>query len=313
MAVGPKGDVFVSDLAEGRVIQIAANGNVIGTFSRKGKGPGELTTAGSMTFMGDSLFVFDYNQARISVFQIATRKFIRSFTATLPPFTQVSAVESELIALTTDSRTYTSVAVLSSSGSIARTEGVTPQFVKKNPRFLEALNQSAVAFRGNEVWSASEHSQSLYNWKRGSTVLTQELKIPVMWRRGVDEGVLLKVLQDSEKNALLVYDHSSPVALRFVAPDILALVTMDPRIVPPTAGMPNGKFTGQHHVTLVDIKGKRVCPEAKLPIVDDPLPKVDLVGDVLVVLQQASLKSGDAATALRRFKIDPKRCTWKPL
>ena len=313
MAVGPKGDVFVSDLVEGRIIQIARNGDVVGTISRKGKGPGELTTAGSMTFMGDSLFVFDYNQARISVFQVATRKFLRSFTAPLPPFTQVSAIGSELIAHITEPKTFTSVVVLSPSGTIARREGVSPEFLRQNPKFIQALNQSALTVRGNEVWSASEYSQSLYNWKRGTTVVTQELKIPVVTRRGVDEGVLLKVLQDPEKNATRLYDHSFPIALRFIAPEILALVTMDPKFEPPSASMRNGKLTGQHHVTLVDIKAKRVCPDTRLPIVDDPLPKVDLIGDVLVVVQQASLKNGDAATALRRFRIDPKQCTWIPL
>ena len=121
------------------------------------------------------------------------------------------------------------------------------------------------------------------------------------------------MLQDPEKNAARLYDHSFPIALRFIAPEILALVTMDPKFEPPSANMRNGKLTGQHHVTLVDIKAKRVCPDTRLPIVDDPLPKVDLIGDVLVVVQQASLKNGDAATALRRFRIDPKQCRWIPL
>ncbi|MEO7361478.1 MAG: hypothetical protein ABI120_14185 [Gemmatimonadaceae bacterium] len=241
MANGPNGDVFVSDLAEGRIIPIAANGNIVGTFASKGKGPGELTTAG------------------------------------------------------------------------LRTEGVTPEFLKNNPRFIRALNQSALAIRENDVWSASEYSQSLYNWKRGTTIVAQELKLSVVNRRGVDEGVLLQVLRDPEKSAALLYDHSSPIALRFIAPELLALVTMDPKFEPPTAHMRNGKFTGQHHVTPVDVKTKRICPNNRLPVVDDPLPRVAFVGDVLVVLQQASLKNGDAATALRRFKIDPQQCPWKPL
>ena len=34
---------------------------------------------------------------------------------------------------------------------------------------------------------------------------------------------------------------------------------------------------------------------------------------ILVVLQQASSKNDDVVSAIRRFKIDPKQCQWKPL
>jgi len=315
MAVGPKGDVFVSDLAEGRILQIASTGNIVGSFARKGNGPGELSSPSATTFVGDSLFVFDYSQKRISVFQVGTRKFIRSFTANFPPFTQISAVGSELIAQITELKTFTSVTVLSPSGAIVRTEGVTPEFVRNNPKFIETTNQSALTIRGTDAWSASEYSQSLYKWKRGTTSVEQELKLPVVSRRGVDEALFLRILRNPNDQALAVqfYNHSFPLALRFIATDLLALVTMDLKFEMPGPANPNGKFTGQHHVTLVDVKAKRVCPDAKLPIVEDPLPKVDLIGDVVVVLQQVSLKSGEAATALRRFKIDPKHCKWLPM
>ena len=315
MVVGPQGDVFVSDLAEGRILQIAVNGNVVGALGRKGNGPGELSSPSAMTLIGDSLFVFDYSQKRISVFLIATRKFIRSFTANFPPFTQLTAVGSELIAQSTDPKTFTSVTVLSPSGAIVRTEGVTPDFVKRNPTFIAATNQSALAVRGNDAWSASEYSQSLYQWKRGTTTIVQELKLPVVTRRGVNEEIFMKVLRnpDDQATAVQFYNHSAPLALRFIAPQTLALVTTDPTFVMPTPDHPQSQFTGTYHVTLVDVIGKRVCAEVMVPTVNDPLPKVGLMGDVLVVLQQASLRNGDAATALRRFRIDPKQCRWKPL
>ncbi|MGV3710616.1 MAG: hypothetical protein ACO1Q7_17430 [Gemmatimonas sp.] len=307
-----RGDVFVSDLAEGRVVQIASNGNVVGTISRKGDGPGEIRSPSSLAIIGDSLFVFSAGQKRISVFQLSTRKFVRSMPVNLRSFTSIEAIGNELVAHITDPKTFTSVAVIGPSGAFARQEGGSPEFLRKNPKFLEATSMSAMAARGTDAWSASEYSQSLFHWKRGTTTVIEELKLPVRTRYGLDESVLLEVIRDPSKAALF-YKHSSPLALHFISPDVLALLTIDPTFTMPSPSTPQGKMTSAFHLTLVDVKTKKMCGEFKLPIPDDPQPQVDLVGDMLVVFQQASLANGDAASALRRFRIDPKSCTWKAL
>ena len=58
-----------------------------------------------------------------------------------------------------------------------------------------------------------------------------------------------------------------------------------------------GAFSGPHHVTLVDVARRRVCPDAEVPVPRDPLPRVALDGRTLVV--DLACKGG-AATGGRR-------------
>lgn len=181
-----------------------------------------------------------------------------------------------------------------------------PEFLRRNPMFVQTAFEFPVAARGNDMWGASEFSQSLFRWRRGTMVAAEELKLPVVRRRGVDTEVYLQALRDPAKGAALIYNHSIPMALRFITPDILALLTFDPKF-------DKGVFTGPHHLTLVDTRTRKVCPDVPLPIPSDPQPKVAITGDTLVVLQQASDGNDEVVSALRRFRIDPTQCVWVAL
>lgn len=303
LAPGFQGDLFVADVAEGHVVRIAADGSVSGLFGRKGKGPGEFVGPSSMVVIGDSLLAYDGSQRRLTVYQISTRKFVRSVPLALPPFASLEKRGAELLVLMVDPATFTPVTVISPTGAITAREGVSPPFLKRNPMFVQTTNQSAIATRGDEMWGASEFSQTLYSWKRGATTATREIAVPVHTRRGVDEDLFLQVQRDPSKAAALFYKHSAPVTMAFITTSTLALVTMDPTF-------DKGQFTAAHHLTLVDVESNRVCAEVKLPIPEDPLPHLVFVGDTLVVLQQASNGTGEPATARRRFTIDARQCKW---
>ncbi|MEP6835224.1 MAG: hypothetical protein ABJB74_17690, partial [Gemmatimonas sp.] len=307
VALGKQNQLYVAELLDARVLEIAPDGTIAGTFGQKGNGPGELATPGYMTTMGDSLFVNDQSQRRVSVFNTTTRKFVRNFSTKLP-IRRLIANGSELLALSIDPKTFSPVAVLSPTGEIIRTEGVMPDFLHQNSVFASTSSSFPVVARGDDMWGANEYTQSILRWKRGTSVTVEELKLPVVRRWGVDLETYRQILRDPNdpKVPTLIYKHSFPAELTFVATDILGLLTFDPTFK-------DMQFTGPHHLTLIDIKNKKVCPDIPVPIPTDPQPKVVLKGDMLVVLQQMGDKSGEIVSAIRRFKIDPKQCVWKSL
>lgn len=305
MTVGPRGDIFESDPFEGRVIQIASNGAIVRTFGRKGEGPGELTRPSSVAILADSLFV--RSNMRISVYAIATGKFVRSFNSTLGSYAILKFVDNQLMGLSVDPKTLTPVTVLSPSGETVRTEGVLPAIVHENPKLAGAAVQLAVATRGDDVWGANEFTQSLVRWKRGTTVAVEELKLPVVKRRGVNPDLYLQMLRDPAKAASLIYNHSFPMALSYINNDVLGLVTLDPTM------SDKGVFSGPHHLTLIDTKTKRVCADVPVPVEINPVPQLALKADTLITLEQGSSQGSDVVTYMRRFKIELKQCAWKQL
>ncbi|MEO7362384.1 MAG: hypothetical protein ABI120_18780 [Gemmatimonadaceae bacterium] len=304
ITIGARGQVFVSDIGEGRVLQIAPTGLIVGQFGKRGNGPGEMMAPSSSAIIGDSLFVLD--RKRISVFNISTRTFVRSFNVTVGSFAQIGSVGNQLIALDINFKAFTPVTLLSPGGVAIGREGALPAYVRENPKLAGVPGQYGFAVRGTDAWFTSSFSQSLFRWKRGATAIAEELKLPVVRRRGVVEDKYLQMLRDPSKAPELVYDFSFPQLLQFISPDIVALITLDPTLE-------KGVFFGTHYLTLVDVRTKRICPDILAPIPTDPMPRLGITGDTLVVLEQGSDRSGELVNSLRRFKIDPKQCAWKPL
>lgn len=306
MIISPSGQIFLSDPGEGRVFQIAPNGTIVGTLGRYGNGPGEMTAAAYTTLIGDSLFVISPNQKRILVFSIGTRKFVRSFNTTLPSSLKLTSFGNQLVGLMVDPKTFAPVTLLSPMGVATSVEGVLPDFVSKNPKLAELPAQFSIAIKGGDVWGASSFSQSLYRWKRGTTTLLEELPLHVTRRRGVDPDKYMLMLRDRVRGAPLLFDFSFPLILQFITPDILALVSSDPTVK-------SKNISGTHYLTLIDVKAKKMCGDIQLPIPTDPMPRVVLTSDTLVVLQQDETISVTMMNSIRRFKIDPRQCAWKPL
>lgn len=265
--------------------------------------PGKIRSV----LIGDSLFISDPGQRRVTVYNAITRTFIRNFTVNLP-VRRLQANDNDLLVLSLDPKTYSPVAVISATGEVIRTEGVTSDFLRQNELFAERAVAFPVVARGDDMWGANKFTQSILRWKRGTSVTLEELKLPVVRRRGVNLDFYRQILRDPKGPQVgeLIYKHSYPAELAFVAPDILGLLTFDPTFK-------DGLYSGPHHLTLVDVKTKTVCPDIPIPVPTDPQPKVMLSGELVIVLQQASDTNDEVVSAIRRFKIDPRKCAWIPL
>lgn len=63
----PDGAALVGEFREGTIYRIGPDGSVMGTWGRKGEGPGEFQTIDAMLFRGDSILVSDARLQRITI------------------------------------------------------------------------------------------------------------------------------------------------------------------------------------------------------------------------------------------------------
>lgn len=69
LGVNSRGTIYVGDGSNASVFIFSASGTALDTIGRRGRGPGEFTAVHDLTVgRGDSLYVFDANAMRLSVF-----------------------------------------------------------------------------------------------------------------------------------------------------------------------------------------------------------------------------------------------------
>jgi hypothetical protein len=79
----PNGSILVGDLGDFALKQFSATGQYQRSFGRKGGGPGEITYLARMFRCGDSLFTYDIDGYRTSVFTLDGR-YVRFFRFAVP-------------------------------------------------------------------------------------------------------------------------------------------------------------------------------------------------------------------------------------
>jgi hypothetical protein len=77
MGVAPNGTIAFQQNQDGTVRFFDARGASLGTFGRKGQGPGEFTNAGRMGWLGDTLIVSDIGTRRFTLIS-ADRKLVKT-------------------------------------------------------------------------------------------------------------------------------------------------------------------------------------------------------------------------------------------
>lgn len=130
--------------------------------------------------------------------------------------------------------------------------------------------------------------------------------MPVLRRKGVRPGLFDELIRDPSKAPALAFDRSIPTLLSFIGPRILGLVTLD-------GHFEQAAFVGTFALTVIDLARRRVCPDIAVPAPRDPLPRITLAGDTLVVLQQGEDSRGQPMSMIRRFLVRTEGCDWKAI
>jgi hypothetical protein len=303
--VGPRGRYFVVDIGEARVLQIAPSGQIVRIFGRRGRGPGELETPSSAAVGGDSILgVMDNGQRRVVLYNLHTGSYRGSFVLLgwLPTLHFSSGA---LLAGMLQVDSGTAVVRLDLTGERVAADGILPPVIKKHPMLRSGFGAVTFTEVNDEVFAAFEVSQSVFHWQRGARV-AEEIPVPVLRRKGVRPGLFEELIRDPSKAPALAFDRSIPTLLSFIGPRILGLVTLD-------GHFEQAAFVGTFALTVIDLARRRVCPDIAVPAPRDPLPRITLAGDTLVVLQQGEDARGQPMSMIRRFLVRTEGCDWKAI
>ena len=100
-----------------------------------------------------------------------------------------------------------------------------------------------------------------------------------------------------------LYESSFPYELDRIAPGILGYVTLD-------QDMRENRLVGRLHVSVVDTRSRRSCGDASVDVPEDPLPRVVLRADTVVVMYQDLTPEQRPRLMVKRFLIDQSACQW---
>jgi hypothetical protein len=299
---GPAGHYFVVDGTEARVLEIARSGQIVRTFGRRGRGPGELERPYSATVSGDSILaVMDNGQKRVIMYDIRTGKYRGSFPQ-LGWLPSLQFSDRELLAGVLEVDSGTAVVRLALTGDRVGAEGVLPAVLQRHPMLRSGFGAVTFTQAAEGIFAAFEVSQSVFHWQRGDRV-AEEIPVPKVRRKGVREDLFDELVRDPSKAAALAFDRSLPLLLSSIGPGILGLVTVDGQMTPTG-------IAGTLSLTVIDLRRARACPDIVVPAGEDPRPQVTLAGDTLVVLEQSMDTRGQPALTIRRFLVRPESCTW---
>jgi|GEM_PF-2288062 len=312
MVLGARGNVYLTESREARVLDIAPTGRINGVFGRKGRGPGEFESPSAITMLGDTvLAVYDHATKRVTLIDIqrwTLKRVSPLLTQWLPA---IKFYDGDLFVTSWDFETKTSIArVVEGTGALEDRQGVIPSLGAQTQMLITgAFWNGTFAPVGDQMFAMFEVSNSLYAWKRGARE-AREIALPVVRRRGVPPGLFGTLLQDPAKaTPAMLLDRSAPVAIAPVSADIVGIVTVDAKVT-------SEQWSGVHYLTLYDHRRNRVCADVPVPASQikvalmDPLPIVALHGDILALLEQAVDQAGDPVQLLRRYRIEPSQCAW---
>jgi hypothetical protein len=68
-------------------------------------------------------------------------------------------------------------------------------------------------------------------------------------------------------------------------------------------------FNAKLHLSVVDPKTRRTCPDARIPGPEDPPPSVAFRGDTLIVVTQ-EISGIESDTWVRQYVVTTRACAW---
>jgi hypothetical protein len=315
LILGPRGHLYLTESREARVLDIGPNGRIERVFGRKGRGPGEFESPAALAMLGDTLLaVYDHATKRVTFVDLRRWTLQRVSPLLTQWLPAIKFSNGDLLVTAWDFETKTSIAkAVEGTGALDERQGVIPSLGAQTQLLITgAFWNGTFAPVGDQIFAMFEVSNSLYFWKRGARE-ARETVLPVIRRRGVPPGLFETLLRDPSKaTPAMLYDRSAPVALAPLSGDVIGIVTVDFKV-------DADKWSGTHYLTLYDHRRDRVCADVSIPAsrlnvsLMDPLPIVAFRGDTLALLEQTANQAGDPIQLLRRYRIDPSRCDWRPI
>jgi hypothetical protein len=301
--VGSDGRFFISDLFAKQILVFSRDGRFIRTFGGRGDAGGKLRSPTWMTLDEDSiLYVADAGGMSVRSYDVASGAWlgVHNFTSRT---SQLEVWRGNLVAGMIDRRRRASVVIANGERGNWVNLGPHPEmFTLNNGLTAELVGSVGVAIRNDTLITAYQVSDYLYLTPINGGPI-DSLYIPVLHRRGARLDLYRQITDDPKTAEDAVYRSSWPALLEVLPSGLLALVFLD-------ADVTSSRVQGWNYLSLVDIGGRRVCPDALIPGPVDPVARVGFRGDTLVVASKEINHDGMPLTIARSYRIDVATCSW---
>jgi hypothetical protein len=300
IALGPDGTVFISDVAERRVVRVDRDGGRFTVVAAKGGGPGEVAGATSLAVVGDTLLVIK-NAARgqLEYFALPSLTYRGSVRIDFPS-TSLSSGGGVLLIGSLMADSGHAFAVIIDSLSPPRRGGTVPAIYRRLPPVTQAFGGIELARDDSTVIGVFEASNTLYRWSLGNTPTDSVVLTPTT-RRGARTPVMEELVRDPSKAESLAYQWSFPLLVAPLSAQRTAVVFFDPTLK-------NGQFTGPSYLLIVDWQRHTSCRDVTLPVPADVPPRFAIRGDTLTAVVQHPKGKDGITTWIVRWRIGAARC-----
>ncbi len=305
--------IYVPDLLSDRVLRFDSLGRLERVIGRSGSGPGEFRGVGEVLLEWNGLVAIQsYGHRRIDFFETDSGRPVGEipYSGTLTSGTLADArawfgdldFKAGFGVMALDLRTIRQRDL--PEPAVPLSSSISP---------LPAAYRNSEAVRGTYgmvqvvawpdsllVGYAAESTLVVHRWD-GAALDT--IFVPSIRRRGIPRDFSARMsLRRSSFGEIVAMASALFGVWRRPAGDFV-LVHMDSNL--------EGKRTisSKAFVSLLTADRRRVCVDAPLPIAGEAQPKVGLRGEALVVLDQYAV-GPRITTVVRRFRIDPRTCTW---
>jgi hypothetical protein len=302
--VSGAGRFYVSDKGNSVVHEFANNGRRLRAFGRRGQGPGEFVVPTAMAVSGDSILIVNGN-ASLQAFDLRSGRHV--WQRTVPRVTRADVIISRggwLYFPSFDPLRHTSVGRISGASDSVAYSGPFPAPYGRNEIVDGAFSRLSVAVAGNDsIVTAFQASDFVFIGRFGRAEY-DSVHIPRIGRNGAHPSVMMKPGLDVAALQPYVYALSMPFALGILRSSHVAVVHIDQTLL-------NGRVAGSLFVSVVNLRTKKACADAPVPLPSDPPAWPAFRGDTLLLVQQGEARSGQPEVVVRKYTIGTTNCRWE--
>lgn len=186
----PDGSMIVSEAAGARVYVFGAGGVLRSSFGTRGRGPGELLSAGGVATIEstDTVVVNDSRSGRLSLFRLTDGSFLGEFRTPIPAYDfAIRGGEAWFgFPIFGGGRSHGALSFRGPDSGVVRYSGTVPSVYERYPRLRRTLGVPLLTLgaRGLYVAMLGEDTVSLYSPADAETPIAR-FPVPRVRRRGV--------------------------------------------------------------------------------------------------------------------------------
>lgn len=297
------GSFYIGDTYAGRVVRYDRSGHPISVYGAPGPGPAEIGQLGAVFLVPSAVGVIDTRTGSLKLFDADRNTAVRSV-----PFL---GIPNPVIGPTAG-RVWIGAHVVSTNSSIVSWDPESDSLEYPGPMPEEFASYPNLS-RFNTIPVVHWADTLLVGWGplNGLVLLTEQnrvidtIVVPAVRRRGATTEAIHRAAGNL---AALLNGISLFIGIGRRPDGSIAMVYFDNHIETEQST----RITASVYVSVLSTDRSRVCVDARVPVVSDAQPVVQLAGDTLFVLEQRVVDT-TTTSQVSVFRIETAACDWLPI